>query len=105
SSHCEERAMATELLATKLRIPPPPHHQLHRTALIEVIERDVPRFRVTSVSAPAGYGKTTLLAQWARRSDIPVAWVSFGEDDNDVERVLRYMVAAWAEVCPEVVER
>lgn len=90
--------MATDLLATKLRIPPEPHHQLSRAALVGALERDVPRHRVTSVSAPAGYGKTTLLAQWARISRAPVAWVSLSEDDNDLERLLRSLVVAWTAV-------
>ncbi len=96
--------MASDLLATKLRIPPEPHHQLRRAALVESLERNVPLHRVTSVSAPAGYGKTTLLAQWARTSRAPVAWVSLSEDDNDLERLLRSLVAAWVAVQPQIRE-
>lgn len=94
--------MSTDLLATKVRIPPEPHHQLRRAALIEALEREVPLHRVTSVSAPAGYGKTTLLAQWARTSRAPVAWVSLSEDDNDLERLLRALLAAWTVVEPQI---
>jgi LuxR family transcriptional regulator, maltose regulon positive regulatory protein len=96
--------MATDILAIKLRIPPEPHHQLRRPSLVEELERNVPLYRVTSVSAPAGYGKTTLLAQWARMSRVPVAWVSLSEDDNDLERLLRSLVTAWAEVHPPIRE-
>jgi LuxR family maltose regulon positive regulatory protein len=94
--------MATDLLATKLHIPPKPHHHLSRAPLVETLERDVPLHKVVSVSAPAGYGKTTLLAQWARMSRIPVAWVSLSEDDNDLERLLRSLVAAWTVMQPQI---
>ncbi len=90
--------MGTDLLVIKLQIPPQPHHELLRIPLVEALERNVPLHRVTSVAAPAGYGKTTLLAQWARTSRFLVAWVSLGEDDNDLVRLLRSLVAAWTAV-------
>lgn len=57
-------------------------------------------YKLTLVSAPAGYGKTTLLAQWAQASRLPVAWLSLDEQDNDLERFFRYLLAAWEEVQP-----
>ena len=65
--------MDTVLLATKLRIPPQPHHAVRRARLIDALERAIPRYRLILISAPAGYGKTTLLAQWAHASCLPVA--------------------------------
>ena len=94
--------MATDLVATKLRIPPEFHHELLRSPLVERLEREVPLHKLVSVSAPAGYGKTTLLAQWARASQFPVAWVSLDADDNDLERLLRSLVAAWTVVHPQI---
>jgi LuxR family maltose regulon positive regulatory protein len=94
--------MATDLVATKLRIPPEPHHELLRSPLVERLEREVPLHKLVSVSAPAGYGKTTLLAQWARASQFPVAWVSLGADDNDLERLLRSLLGAWTVVHPQI---
>jgi ATP/maltotriose-dependent transcriptional regulator MalT len=54
------------------------------------------------VASPAGYGKTTLLADWARSADIPVAWVSLSEDDNDPDRFLRYLLSGWESAAPGV---
>ena len=96
--------MASLLLATKLGIPPQSRHLVHRTRLVELLEREVPQRKLILVSAPAGYGKTTLLAQWARSSHFPVAWLSVSDEDNDFERFFRNMVAAWEEVRPSVRE-
>ncbi|MBE7549659.1 MAG: hypothetical protein HS126_01095 [Anaerolineales bacterium] len=56
------------------------------------------------ISAPAGYGKTTLLAEWAHSSRFPITWLSTSEEDNDLERFLRYLLAAWEKVQPGVRE-
>jgi len=60
--------------------------------------------RLTLVSAPAGYGKTTLIAEWAARrddTDSPqaVGWLSLDEGDNDLARFLTYLVAALGQAC------
>jgi LuxR family maltose regulon positive regulatory protein len=49
---------------------------------------------LTLVSAPAGFGKTTLLAQWIAQSDLPIAWLSLEAEDNDPTRFLSYLIAA-----------
>jgi LuxR family transcriptional regulator, maltose regulon positive regulatory protein len=49
---------------------------------------------LTLVSAPAGFGKTTALAQWCAQSDMPVAWLSLEAEDNDPTRFLSYLIAA-----------
>src|SRR5260221_11069343 len=49
---------------------------------------------LTLVSAPAGFGKTTLLAQWLAESGTPAAWVSLGPQDNDPTSFLSYLIAA-----------
>ena len=94
--------MATELLATKIRVPPQTQHLLGRARLLDALETGLPRHKLTLVSAPAGYGKTTLLAQWARTSRMPVAWLALDPEDNDRERFLRYLVSAWAEIDPGI---
>jgi LuxR family maltose regulon positive regulatory protein len=96
--------MDSFLLATKLRIPPQPHRAVRRTRLIDALEGGALHYKLTLVSAPAGYGKTTLLAQWAHSSRFPVVWLSVGEEDNDLERFLRYLLAAWEKVQPGVQE-
>ena len=92
------------LLATKLRIPPQPQWTVARVALLETLEEKVPLHRLTLVTAPAGYGKTTLASEWAQQSVLPVAWLSLGEGENHLERFLRYLFAAWKEVDPGVAE-
>ena len=96
--------MDTVLLATKIRIPPPPQHTLYRSRLVDALEGGVPHSKLLLLSAPAGYGKTTLLAQWAQASRFAIAWLSCGTEDNDLERFLRDLLAAWEEAQPGVVE-
>ena len=93
--------MDRALLATKLRVPPQAHHVVHRGRLVDDLERGLPFYKLVLISAPAGFGKTTLLAQWARTSQSPVAWLSLGEDD-DADRFLRYLVASWEAIQPDV---
>jgi LuxR family maltose regulon positive regulatory protein len=61
--------------------------------LIERLDAGLDR-KLTLISAPAGFGKTTLLSNWVGRLDLPVAWVSLDEGDNDRTRFLVYFVAA-----------
>src|SRR5829696_8001316 len=97
--------MDSALLATKVRVPPRTHHLVRRLRLVEAIERDVLDYKLVLVSAPAGYGKTTLLSQWAQESRLPIAWLSISEEDNDVERFFRYLLTAWEAVQPGIRER
>jgi LuxR family maltose regulon positive regulatory protein len=96
--------MDTFLLSTKLRIPPQPHRVVRRPRLVDALERDILQYKLLLVSAPAGYGKTTLLSQWAHTSRFPVAWLSINAEDNDPDRFLRYLLAAWQQVQPTVSE-
>jgi LuxR family transcriptional regulator, maltose regulon positive regulatory protein len=96
--------MDTLLLATKLQVPPQPHHTIHRARLIEALESRIIHYKVIQISTPAGYGKTTLLVQWAHSSRHLIAWLSVNEEDNDLERFLRYLVAAWEKGQPGVIE-
>jgi LuxR family transcriptional regulator, maltose regulon positive regulatory protein len=89
-------------LATKLRIPPEPHHAIRRTRLIDALENGIAAYRLTLISAPAGYGKTTLLTQWAHSSNFPIGWLSLSREDNDLARFLQYLLKTWEEVQPEV---
>ncbi len=96
--------MDSFLLATKLRIPPQPHHAVPRARLLDTLERGIPDYKLILILAPAGYGKTTLLAQWAQSSRFSPAWLSVSQEDNDLERFLRYLLTAWEEVQPGVME-
>ena len=90
--------MDTFLLATKLRIPPQPHDAVRRARLIDALERGIPDHKLILISAPAGYGKTTLLTQWAKSTRFPIAWLSISGEANDIERFLRCLLEAWEEV-------
>jgi LuxR family maltose regulon positive regulatory protein len=96
--------MQPSLLATKLRVPPQPHHAVHRPRLGDVLERIIPHHKLILIAAPAGYGKTTLLSQWAHASRFPVAWLAINEEDNDLERFFRYLLTGWEAIQPGVIE-
>ena len=82
-----------ELLATKLSIPRTRPDRLARSRLFQRLDEGMGRALVL-VCAPAGLGKTTLLADWAADARLPVAWLSLDLDDNDPARFWRYVVAA-----------
>ena len=81
------------LLATKLYAPPVRANLVQRARLLERLEEGV-RGKLTLVSAPAGFGKSTLLGEWALKSGLPVGWLSLDEGDNDPTRFFSYLVAA-----------
>ncbi len=84
---------AFEILQSKLAVPFLHSGLVQRTGLVNRLRR-ASDARVVSVIAPAGYGKTTLLAQWAGRDDRPFAWVSLERRDNDPVALLTYVAAA-----------
>src|SRR5215467_14400744 len=84
---------AFDLVASKLRRPPVRRGTVRRPSLVERLARGDQR-PVVSVVAPGGYGKTTLLSQWAERNSKAFAWVSVDEADNDPKVLLTYVAAA-----------
>ena len=91
---------AFELLESKLR---PPHGRagtVPRSKLIDLLEADSGAVPVIFVSAGPGWGKTTLLTQWAARSQRPFAWVSVDANDNDPIVLLTYVATALDRVAP-----
>ncbi|MBU0491274.1 MAG: LuxR C-terminal-related transcriptional regulator [Chloroflexi bacterium] len=102
--------MTTTLLATKLYIPPVRPGLVARPRLIEQLNAGLHRMPgVTLISAPAGFGKTTLLSEWASgcgrlEPKVRVAWVSLDEGDNDPARFWAYVIAALQTVNPGVAE-
>jgi LuxR family maltose regulon positive regulatory protein len=89
------------LLATKLRAPRPRTRLVSRSHLVERLQVATAG-HLTLLSAPAGFGKTTLLAQWAAESATPVAWLSLEPEDNDPVRFLTYLLAAIQTHCPDL---
>ncbi|NMB57744.1 MAG: AAA family ATPase [Chloroflexi bacterium] len=93
--------METPVLATKLFIPTPRPKTVTRQRLIDLVSEGVHR-KLTLVSAPAGYGKTTLISEWASGCDYPTAWYSLDDGDSDPARFLRYLIRAIQTACPGV---
>ena len=93
------RGPAFDLVVSKLRGPPIRPGTVRRLSLIERLARDDSR-PIVSVVAPAGYGKTTLLSQWAERNGQVFAWVSVDEADNDAKVLLTYIAEALDAVQP-----
>jgi len=85
--------MPTPILATKLYIPTPRAKIILRPRLIERLNEGLQR-KLTLISASAGFGKTTLVSEWAASCGQPVAWLSLDEGDNDPARFLIYLVTA-----------
>jgi LuxR family transcriptional regulator, maltose regulon positive regulatory protein len=85
------------LLATKLHVPRPRPGFLPRARLLERLTEGTAR-ELTLVCTPAGFGKTTLLGDWARSSERPVVWLSLDGGDNDPARFWRYVAAALDQV-------
>jgi LuxR family transcriptional regulator, maltose regulon positive regulatory protein len=81
------------LLTTKLFVPSVRPDLVVRRRLTARMDEGV-RGRLTLVSAPAGFGKTTLLGEWGLETGMPLAWVSLDEGDNDVGRFLTYVATA-----------
>lgn len=81
------------LLATKLHVPRPRTHLVARPHLVERLQQGIER-ALTLISAPAGFGKTTLLAQWLAACNMSAAWLSLDAEDNDPARFLSSMIAA-----------
>jgi LuxR family maltose regulon positive regulatory protein len=82
-----------ELLATKVNIPQTRRDHLTRSRLIEGLDEGMAR-EVILVCTPAGFGKTTLLAEWAASARWAVAWLSLDAEDDDPIRFWRYVVVA-----------
>lgn len=93
--------MLPPLLTTKLYIPsvrPDPSNAIRtrlvsRPRLIAQLNAGLER-KLTLISAPAGFGKTTLLSEWATTSGRPVAWVSLDKSDNDPTQFWAYFITA-----------
>jgi LuxR family transcriptional regulator, maltose regulon positive regulatory protein len=95
--------MTTPVLATKLYIPPPPPQAVTRPRLIEQLNGGLSARRgMTLISAPAGFGKTTLVTEWITCCERPAAWLSLDESDSDLARFLIYIINALQTISPNL---
>ncbi|ASC73697.1 hypothetical protein XM38_046690 [Halomicronema hongdechloris C2206] len=85
--------MYRPILTSKLYIPPPRPNAVVRPRLIERLNAGL-HYKLTLISAAAGFGKTTLLSEWIAVCEQPVAWLSLDEEHNDPTRFLIYVVSA-----------
>ena len=91
--------MSIQLLSTKFNIPALRSGLVSRSRLLDRLDTGLlqdGKFerKLTLVSAPAGYGKTTLVIEGIRRIGLPIAWLSLDEADNDPRRFITYLIAA-----------
>ncbi|TAK01310.1 MAG: helix-turn-helix transcriptional regulator [Chloroflexota bacterium] len=93
--------MSGYLLETKLHAPKPRPRVVQRARLGERLARGASS-KVTLVSAPPGFGKSTLVAEWLGQQTAAVAWLSLDADDNDPARFWRYVAAALQTAHPEL---
>jgi LuxR family maltose regulon positive regulatory protein len=94
-----EVAVPFEVVTAKVAVPSVRPGSVSRTALVNRLKAVNGRSVVT-IAAPAGYGKTTLLSQWAVRDPRPFAWVSLDDRDNDPIVLLRHVAVALHDVEP-----
>jgi LuxR family transcriptional regulator, maltose regulon positive regulatory protein len=93
------------VLATKLHVPSPRPDFVSRPRLTAQLDRGLGRRTLTLVSAPAGFGKTALLADWSQRGCGSFAWVAIDSGDNDPVRLWRHVVAAVDRIRPGTAQR
>lgn len=93
-------------LVTKFYIPPLRSGLVQRPRLIEQLDRGIDATNLTLLSAPAGFGKTTLLSEWIRSriesEKVRFAWLSLDAGDQDPNRFWTYVIAALQTVYPDV---
>lgn len=93
------RHMSQLLLRTKLYLPATRSRVVTRPRL-DALLAQVPEHKLTILSAPAGFGKTTLLAEWLNQGQYAAAWVSLDESDNEPLRFWTYVCAAFEALVP-----
>jgi LuxR family maltose regulon positive regulatory protein len=99
----QEMTAGPPLLATKFHVPGWREDFVSRPRLVAALDWR-PGSKLTLVSASAGFGKTTLLAEWLAAGELPVAWVSLDSGDNDPALFWAYLITAMQTIQPGVGE-
>lgn len=92
--------LSSSTLSTKLFRPRLAQGLVERSRLLDTLNEHLLQRRLTIVSAPPGYGKTTLIAHWVSTLDIAAAWVSVDELNNNLDSITEYLTAAIEAVFP-----
>ena len=95
--------MTAPILATKLYLPPTRPKAVARPDLLNRLNEGL-HHKLTLISAPAGFGKTTLVSSWVTQCDRPAAWLSLDEEDSDPSRFLAYFISALQTIFPTIGE-
>ncbi|CAN5329864.1 LuxR C-terminal-related transcriptional regulator [soil metagenome] len=88
------------MLLTKLHISPPGVGTVHRAELFAKLAAGL-KTKLMLISAPAGFGKTTLVSDWIIQQNIPAAWYSIDDSDNDAAKFLSYIITAIQGLYPD----
>ena len=83
--------MSTPILTTKFFIPPTRKELVQRQRLLNRLSQGIER-KLTLVSGPAGFGKTTLLSAWVAELQRPVGWISLDAADNDWSSFVSFLI-------------
>lgn len=95
--------MASPILATKLFVPPAPPQVVNRSRLLRLLTEGFAKgHKLTLISAPAGFGKSTLASEWIASCGQPAAWLSLDENDNNPVRFLVYLISAIQKIFPSL---
>lgn len=93
--------MSIPILSSKLQIPPLRRELVERPRIMTQLNNGLNR-KLTLISAPAGFGKTTVVGSWIASSERSVAWLSLDTQDSDSERFTTYLIAAIQTIDPDV---
>ncbi|XEC92499.1 LuxR C-terminal-related transcriptional regulator [Paenibacillus tarimensis] len=96
--------LPTPLLGTKITVPAISSNHITRERLIRLFGRCM-GYKLTTVIAPAGYGKSSLVSEWVSRNQVAAGWVSLDCTDNDPHRFFNYITAALDKACPGLESR
>jgi LuxR family transcriptional regulator, maltose regulon positive regulatory protein len=94
----------TLLFQHKLSIPSAAYQLIERAAVLDRLDQAITTKQVVALGALAGWGKTTVLAQWAARASLPVAWYTLDSTDRDPHLFLDYLLHAVAVYVPDAAE-
>ncbi len=91
------------ILKSKLRVPRAPSRWLSRSHLLDELQKAT-EYRLVLISAPAGYGKTSVLGEWARERPEQVSWIALDENDDDPNRVLSLLREGLKRIAPTLAD-